>query len=499
MQDFRGAWFAHPEWWFANSPEHDRHIVREYAGLLDEPVSDDTITSILIFDQLPRHVFRGTDSNHIIQYYLQRALAVVNRHIQDQAYLDALSNEEWMFFMLPLRHTKRLTTILEVAAAGWRRVRTHGSEPWLRKFLRATYMNAPTHDQAEMIEHLEEALPLDSFANLLDHVPTSSFTPLTSVVGDHVETPASPIIVSLSGGVDSMVLLMMLRARHPQTMIMAVHINYCNRATSSLEAAFVQSWCHHHWIPVIVRTIREIQRTDSMLRDVYETYTRRVRFGTYKSVVTEAPVHVWLGHNQDDGLENILTNMTFRSKYENLTGMTTESWQDGICFHRPFLNVPKRVLIDLANKHGIPYVYDSTNPSCQRGQIRDTIVPVLNRWNPVCTSGIKAMADVLGGLYAVLKASVRDFAARLDADRALVLCPDALQETPLFWRELCTGFGQYVSNRSLESFVQNIARFKRNFQTADLRVRSKYILNRKTYVEVRKMSKNECYVRFSIH
>ena len=66
-----------------------------------------------------------------------------------------------------------------------------------------------------------------------------------------------------------------------------VHINYCNRTTSDREEEFVKAWCDYMRIPLYIRRIEEINRPlcmENNLRDIYEYYTRNVRYSTYKTV-----------------------------------------------------------------------------------------------------------------------------------------------------------------------------------------------------------------------
>ena len=61
-------------------------------------------------------------------------------------------------------------------------------------------------------------------------------------------TPRS-IAISLSGGVDSMVLATMLKHMAPTFNnfdVVAMHIDYSNRPESAAEAAFVEDWCRRH-------------------------------------------------------------------------------------------------------------------------------------------------------------------------------------------------------------------------------------------------------------
>jgi len=171
--------------------------------------------------------------------------------------------------------------------------------------------------------------------------------------------------------------------------VTAVMVDYANRDTHESEVAFVADWCSRHLgVDLYVRVIDEISRDKCRkweLRELYETYTRNVRYACYKDVATANgdvgnPL-VLLGHNHDDCFENILTNIAQQKKYDNLIGMTEVSSLDGICFLRPLLSVAKRDIYAFAKQFQVPHLPDSTVAWCQRGIIRDSIKPVMTKWN----------------------------------------------------------------------------------------------------------------------
>ncbi len=69
-------------------------------------------------------------------------------------------------------------------------------------------------------------------------------SPTGATAGDTVPVRAA---VSLSGGVDSMVLCTILsrlgRAARPPWRVAGLHIDYGNRPESGAESDYVQSWC----------------------------------------------------------------------------------------------------------------------------------------------------------------------------------------------------------------------------------------------------------------
>ena len=143
------------------------------------------------------------------------------------------------------------------------------------------------------------------------------------------------------------------------------------------------------------------------LRDVYESYTKRVRFETYKVASGDHMPNVLLGHNRDDTIENVITNITYCSKYDNLTGMEKISEQDGVYVCRPMLDVPKTEIRLFAKEAGIPHFHDSTPSWSQRGKIRDSIIPALSSWDARSIPGLLELSYVVKEMYGIAQVQVQ--------------------------------------------------------------------------------------------
>ena len=98
----------------------------------------------------------------------------------------------------------------------------------------------------------------------------------------------------------------------------------------------------------------------------------------------------FLGHNQDDTIENIFRNISQGKNYSNLFGMNYLKEERGVLIYRPFLNITKREILAYAKAQGIPYTKDSTPSWSQRGRIRDELVPFLNEFDPYLIPGFNA-------------------------------------------------------------------------------------------------------------
>ena len=143
LQTFNQEWFANSEWWFSKKKEYDEYIVNKYSCLLESQYVSNSISplqKIIIYDQLPRHIYRNHESSvHIIEQYLIKAIDVVYEYI-NTSYYNSLQGIEWTFFILPLRHTKNIHNILFVIKETWKKIEYDQDNSIIyKRFLKATY------------------------------------------------------------------------------------------------------------------------------------------------------------------------------------------------------------------------------------------------------------------------------------------------------------------------------------------------------------------------
>ncbi len=512
LTDFKYSWYNHPEWWFSKCSEHDEHITIAYGHLLDIPISQlrlvDPIIAILVLDQLPRHVHRNKYSHHIIEYYLQTALQIVNEHI-DTEYVKQLSVQEWTFFMLPLRHSKLAKNITFVIDETWKRLQASSTSSCIRdeqvykRYLRATYLQflKDVSVQRSLIDfnyqckispsQYEEILYFHSKVDRKNENEINKVNKNPITFQDTIIDTLRPIIVSLSGGVDSMVCLYMIKHAFPNANISAVHINYDNRVQCKQEVLFLKDWCFNLDVPLHVRKIREIHREQCMkfeLRELYESYTRDVRYSTYKSIHGKEHIaQVILGHNKDDCLENIMTNISHKNKYDNLCGMLTKSSQDNVEFLRPLLYTTKDDIVAFAKLRGIPFLPNSTPTWSQRGQIRNDLVPCLDKWDTQFIPSLFSLNDTMASLYKVLLSLVTQFIDRgTKSNNYFISHVDIsdIQEETLFWKEVVLQLYNIApSCKSIGNLVIAVKKLKTEHNTIPLNGCRKVMLTKDMVVK----------------
>jgi tRNA(Ile)-lysidine synthetase-like protein len=222
-----------------------------------------------------------------------------------------------------------------------------------------------------------------------------------------VETPPRTVIISLSGGVDSMVICAVLShlqrycRGYEHLRIVAVHIDYANRPESLAESLYVQKYCQECLgnVDYYCRRIDEVTRGVTA-RDDYERIAREIRYRFYRdtmrmymtddgndasllrgpritTALMNSTVGVMLGHHRGDLLENVLSNAHKGCGPLDLSGMTSVSYNDGVGLFRPLLPIEKSTIFDYAHTFGVPYFKDTTPHWSTRGKLRNKLLPLL--------------------------------------------------------------------------------------------------------------------------
>ncbi len=195
-------------------------------------------------------------------------------------------------------------------------------------------------------------------------------------------------IVSLSGGVDSMVTLAILL--HLQTIhnfpIYTASIDYGLRKESHDESKFLEKYTGMFNIRSYISYVNGISRKkeDSGSRSEFEEESRNLRFNTYKKIIEENSLinpqsnGVFVAHHQDDIVENIFTNSMRGGNLLDLEVMKPISMINNVKIFRPLLGYKKQIIYDFAHEFGIPYFLDTTPKWSKRGQMRNEIFPLLD-------------------------------------------------------------------------------------------------------------------------
>ena len=252
----------------------------------------------------------------------------------------------------------------------------------------------------------------------------------TAGAGAAPPADSATLVVSLSGGVDSMVLLhllLALRRRHGYSYrLVAVHLDYANRTESAAEAAYVRGWCEARQVTFRVRRVDEVTRGVTA-RDAYEKESRRIRFEAYAAALAELGGEgVFFGHHRGDVHENVLSNVMKGANLLNVAGIAPASIVSTVLIYRPMLHHPKEDIYAYSHRFGVPYFKDSTPTWSTRGKLRNQLMPLLHE---VYGEGIGAH------LSGIAKDSVQ-CAALVESQLLAPLWASAVRSRAAVWLEL---------------------------------------------------------------
>ena len=197
----------------------------------------------------------------------------------------------------------------------------------------------------------------------------------------HLLDRGDRLIVGVSGGVDSMVLLHLLdsyRQEFDLSLIVA-HVNHSLRPEESEEEAhLVQKESERLGLHFEYGQfdVKKFQRAGGLsLQDA----GRRIRFQFFKNLLLKYQAQkIVLGHNADDQVETVLLRLIRGSGLQGLKGMLPI--REGRVI-RPLLEVWKEEIESFAREKGIPFLLDSSNlkEDYLRNRVRLSLIPLIEK------------------------------------------------------------------------------------------------------------------------
>lgn len=202
-------------------------------------------------------------------------------------------------------------------------------------------------------------------------------------VGQTLETlvPArGSILLGLSGGVDSVVLLHLLVLLAPQNSwkLSALHVHHGISPHADKWAEFCNHLCKQYDVPL------RVERVDiSPLRDMgVEAAARKLR---HEALMRQPVDFVALAHHQDDQAETLLLQLLRGAGVKGVAAMPVLKSRSGMpALLRPLLGFSRSELIDYANEKNLQWVEDESNAdeNYPRNFLRQRVLPLIDQRFP---------------------------------------------------------------------------------------------------------------------
>ena len=165
------------------------------------------------------------------------------------------------------------------------------------------------------------------------------------------------IVVALSGGIDSVVLLHFLNSNHRGN-IRAIHINHNLSQFSNDWKVFCRDLCKNANIEFKSIDLNIINSSN------IEENARKRRYNSLKSDLSKKEI-LCTAHHQDDQAETLLLQLFRGSGVAGLASMPKLKNFGDSYLYRPLLNISKQQIIDYASKNHLNWVVDDSNDNTQ--------------------------------------------------------------------------------------------------------------------------------------
>lgn len=229
---------------------------------------------------------------------------------------------------------------------------------------------------------------------------------------EELATPAEPLWVAVSGGLDSMVLLHVLRTLGHACQV--AHVDHGLRgAESDADLTFVEAFCKTHSIPCVTHRV-DVEERALRTGESTQMAARELRLCWLKELAAGGPHKVALAHHADDAVETFFMGF--------MHGMGARGWgsiplRSGP-FIRPFLGIRREQILAYAAEQDVPWREDASNAETAylRNRIRHELLPMVEGWRPGTQRNLARNMGLAREVDALVQTSLAERLGHLQPD-----------------------------------------------------------------------------------
>lgn len=221
---------------------------------------------------------------------------------------------------------------------------------------------------------------------------SSSMIPAPDVIPG--EDDESPLLLAISGGIDSMCMADLFLHADPSVPFAVAHCNFRLRGEESDgDEALVRRWAEENGIRFFSASFdTEAYAAEHGIS--VEMAARDLRYGWFARLCSENSfAGVAVAHNANDNAETLMLNLLRGSGIKGLSGMSAVSRMSvcgdvaistGITVLRPLLTFTRKQIEGYVFAHKVAYREDRTNAlsDYKRNRIRNEAFPIFEKINP---------------------------------------------------------------------------------------------------------------------
>lgn len=199
------------------------------------------------------------------------------------------------------------------------------------------------------------------------------------IQSENIFNNGNKLLLAISGGVDSIVLLhLLIEAKYK---VAVAHVNFNLRGDeSTVDLQFVEQLAQQYEVAFYTSQFdTETYAKENQIS--IQMAARDLRYNWFEEIrVKHTFDFIATAHHQDDNLETILLNLTKGTGLKGLRGILPKNGK----LVRPLLPFTKKQIVDYANDHQLNWQEDASNQSnkYERNKIRLEVIPTLKTINP---------------------------------------------------------------------------------------------------------------------
>jgi tRNA(Ile)-lysidine synthase len=234
---------------------------------------------------------------------------------------------------------------------------------------------------------------------------------------DRLMFPTSRVVIAVSGGMDSMVLLHAFVSLAPKYGwdIRVCHVDHGLRPQSPEDAQFVHDVCQRWRVPCHGHTIDPSVYATAKRQSVQVT-ARALRYAALIATAKQENADtIAVAHHRDDQVETVLMRLLQGTGIAGLAAMRTHSYYANRRVIRPFLHIPHAGIAQYAQEQDVPFREDASNTKTVyfRNAVRLEILPYLRQFRPHVDESLFRLSDICAGENEYIESQAHQALARL--------------------------------------------------------------------------------------
>ncbi len=209
---------------------------------------------------------------------------------------------------------------------------------------------------------------------------------------NHLFTLNDKLLVTVSGGPDSVALLYVLNKYGYD--IEAAHCNFHLRGNESdRDEAFVSRLCEKMKVKLHISHFNTLYYAKEHHLSI-EMAARELRYEWFEKLRLQIGAQwIAVAHHRDDSNETMLLNLMRGTGINGLLGIRPKNG----CIVRPLLCISRDDIIEILNNGDLQYVTDSTNAEDEfkRNKVRLHLIPLMQTINPSVKEALSQTAEHL--------------------------------------------------------------------------------------------------------